>query len=363
MARGRGVQGGMPQRGVTDAGALLCWGCDDDGELGPPPEVVGGWVAVAAGEGLHLRRRRGGARGAVLGPVPAEGAGRRRVGRAVGVRLRGRGLRLRGGARRGRRRLPAGASPSARAGGCSARPRCPTRKKRVGFGSSVAIVALPERLRFQHACGVDALGAARCWGSDLFGESGLVPVVDAEGATLATVADVVAEAEAENRPLTAAEKAVLRHAATLRVSETARGVAGEGSGDPRDARANAWGSVTAGKHWSCGVFGPGRRLACWGKKRAYAVGGAVADARTRSLASSRFRALRRRRARASWWSPLVLITRAPSRTKERTARIYTTVRTVRTTRRWRRAATKYIAADAWCAGATRRAERRRPRNS
>ena len=51
-----------------------------------------------------------------------------------------------------------------------------------------------------------------------------------------------------------------------------------GSGDPRDARANAWGSVTAGKHWSCGVFGPGRRLACWGKKRAYAVGGAVADA-------------------------------------------------------------------------------------
>ena len=113
----------------------------------------------------------------------------------------------------------------------------------------------------------------------MFGESGLVPVVDAEGATLATVADVVAEAEAENRPLTAAEKAVLRHAATLRAfPETARGVAGEGSGDPRDARANAWGSVTAGKHWSCGVFGPGRRLACWGKKRAYAVGGAAADA-------------------------------------------------------------------------------------
>ena len=113
----------------------------------------------------------------------------------------------------------------------------------------------------------------------MFGESGLVPVVDAEGATLATVADVVAEAEAENRPLTAAEKAVLRHAATLRAfPETARSVAGEGSSDPRDARANAWGSVTAGKHWSCGVFGPGRRLACWGKKRAYAVGGAVADA-------------------------------------------------------------------------------------
>jgi hypothetical protein len=113
----------------------------------------------------------------------------------------------------------------------------------------------------------------------LFGESGLVPVVDAEGTTLATVADVVAEAERGGGALTAAEKAVLRHAATLRAfPETAQSVAGEGFDDPRDARANAWGSVTAGAHWSCGVFGPGRRLACWGKKRAYAVGGAVAGA-------------------------------------------------------------------------------------
>ena len=109
----------------------------------------------------------------------------------------------------------------------------------------------------------------------MFGEAA-VPVVDAEGATLATVADVVAGPSRESA-LDGGGKAVLRHAATLRVSEP-RGVAGEGSGDPRDARANAWGSVTAGKHWSCGVFGPGRRLACWGKKRAYAVGGAVADA-------------------------------------------------------------------------------------
>ena len=113
----------------------------------------------------------------------------------------------------------------------------------------------------------------------MFGESGLVPVVDAEGTTLATVADVVAEAERGGGDLTPAEKAVLRHAATLRAfPETAQSVAGEGFDDPRDARANAWGSVTAGAHWSCGVFGPGRRLACWGKKRAYAVGGAVADA-------------------------------------------------------------------------------------
>ena len=45
-------KGGCHSYGMTDAGALLCWGCDDDGELGPPPEVVGGWVAVAAEKGF-----------------------------------------------------------------------------------------------------------------------------------------------------------------------------------------------------------------------------------------------------------------------------------------------------------------------
>ena len=78
----------------------------------------------------RLRRRRWRGRGA--GAVPAEGAGRRRVGRAVGVRLRGRDF-VCAVARDAETRLPAGASPSARAGGCSARPGF-RREKNVGGG-------------------------------------------------------------------------------------------------------------------------------------------------------------------------------------------------------------------------------------
>ena len=63
---------------MTDAGALLCWGCDDDGELGPPPEVVGGWVAVAAGRASPAAstrwRARRGAGGRFLPRVPVGGA-------------------------------------------------------------------------------------------------------------------------------------------------------------------------------------------------------------------------------------------------------------------------------------------------
>lgn len=269
-------KGGCHSCGVTDAGALLCWGCDDDGELGPPPEVVGGWVAVAAGKGftcgVDAVARAARCWGRFLPRVPVGGA------------WDGPWASVSAGedfvcavARDAGDASPGGGVAECKGWGLFGQTEVPTRKNASASESVIRWRSLSAG--FQHACGVDALGAARCWGSDLFGESGLVPVVDAEGATLATVADVVAEAEAENRPLTAAEKAVLRHAATLRAfPETARSVAGEGSSDPRDARANAWGSVTAGKHWSCGVFGPGRRLACWGKKRAYAVGGAVADA-------------------------------------------------------------------------------------
>lgn len=267
-------KGGCHSCGVTDAGALLCWGCDDDGELGPPPEVVGGWVAVAAGKGftcgVDAVARAARCWGRFLPRVPVGGAWDGPwASVSAGEDFVCAVARDAGDAR-------GGGVAECKGWGLFGQTEVPTMNASAS-GSVIRWRSLSAG--FQHACGVDALGAARCWGSDLFGESGLVPVVDAEGTTLATVADVVAEAERGGGALTAAEKAVLRHAATLRAfPETAQSVAGEGFDDPRDARANAWGSVTAGAHWSCGVFGPGRRLACWGKKRAYAVGGAVAGA-------------------------------------------------------------------------------------
>ena len=268
-------KGGCHSCGVTDAGALLCWGCDDDGELGPPPEVVGGWVAVAAGKGftcgVDAVARAARCWGRFLPRVPVGGAWDGPwASVSAGEDFVCAVARDAGDAR-------GGGVAECKGWGLFGQTEVPTTNASAS-GSVIRWRSLSAG--FQHACGVDALGAARCWGSDLFGESGLVPVVDAEGTTLATVADVVAEAERVGKgDLTPAERAVLRHAATLRAfPETARSVAGEGFDDPRDARANAWGSVTAGAHWSCGVFGPGRRLACWGKKRAYAVGGAVADA-------------------------------------------------------------------------------------
>lgn len=268
-------KGGCHSCGVTDAGALLCWGCDDDGELGPPPEVVGGWVAVAAGKGftcgVDAVARAARCWGRFLPRVPVGGAWDGPwASVSAGEDFVCAVARDAGDAR-------GGGVAECKGWGLFGQTEVPTTNASAS-GSVIRWRSLSAG--FQHACGVDALGAARCWGSDLFGESGLVPVVDAEGTTLATVADVVAEAERVGKgDLTPAERAVLRHAATLRAfPETARSVAGEGFDDPRDARANAWGSVTAGAHWSCGVFGPGRRLACWGKKRAYAVGGAVAAA-------------------------------------------------------------------------------------
>ena len=267
-------KGGCHSCGVTDAGALLCWGCDDDGELGPPPEVVGGWVAVAAGKGftcgVDAVARAARCWGRFLPRVPVGGAWDGPwASVSAGEDFVCAVARDAGDAR-------GGGVAECKGWGLFGQTEVPTMNASAS-GSVIRWRSLSAG--FQHACGVDALGAARCWGSDLFGESGLVPVVDAEGTTLATVADVVAEAERGGGALTAAEKAVLRHAATLRAfPETAQSVAGEGFDDPRDARANAWGSVTAGAHWSCGGFGPGRRLACWGKKRAYAVGGAVAGA-------------------------------------------------------------------------------------
>ena len=268
-------KGGCHSCGVTDAGALLCWGCDDDGELGPPPEVVGGWVAVAAGKGftcgVDAVARAARCWGRFLPRVPVGGAWDGPwASVSAGEDFVCAVARDAGDAR-------GGGVAECKGWGLFGQTEVPTTNASAS-GSVIRWRSLSAG--FQHACGVDALGAARCWGSDLFGESGLVPVVDAEGTTLATVADVVAEAERVGKgDLTPAERAVLRHAATLRAfPETAQSVAGEGFDDPRDARANAWGSVTAGAHWSCGVFGPGRRLACWGKKRAYAVGGAVAAA-------------------------------------------------------------------------------------
>ena len=310
-------KGGCHSCGVTDAGALLCWGCDDDGELGPPPEVVGGWVAVAAGKGftcgVDAVARAARCWGRFLPRVPVGGA------------WDGPWASVSAGedfvcavARDAGDASPGGGVAECKGWGLFGQTEVPTRKNASASESVIRWRSLSAG--FQHACGVDALGAARCWGSDLFGESGLVPVVDAEGATLATVADVVAEAEAENRPLTAAEKAVLRHAATLRAFPKPRVASRARAPATRATRAPTRGAPS--RPANTGAAGFSGRAGVWraGARNGRTRWAAPSPTRTRSLASSRFRALRRRRARASWWSPLVLITRAPSRTKERTAR-------------------------------------------
>ena len=260
-------KGGCHSCGVTNEGDLLCWGCDDDGELGPPPEVVGRrWVAVAAGKGftcaIDAVARAIWCWGRFLPKMPVGGAwdgpwafvtaGEDFV---CAVARDDGSSSVRGGVAQCKGWSPFGQTEVPRTG--------ETLWRFLSAG-------------FQHVCGVDALGAARCWGSDLFGESALVPVVDAQGATVATIADRVAKKE-NAEDLTDAETNILRHAATLRsYAETAQTFSYDG--DPGDSRANAWGSVAAGAHWSCGVLGPMRSLACWGKKRAYRVGGVVAAA-------------------------------------------------------------------------------------
>ena len=258
-------KGGCHSCGVTDDGALLCWGCDDNRELGPPPEVVGGWVAVTAGKGftcgVDAVARAVWCWGRFLPKMPVGGSW---DGPWASV-VAGEDFVC----------AVARDDGSPRAGVAECKGWSP-------FGQTEVPSIGTDRWRFlsagfQHICGVDVTGAARCWGSDLFGESGLVPVVDANGTTIATVADRVAEAEDPMTDLSATETAIAKHAATLRAfAETEQSFAADG--DPGDSRANAWGSVAAGAHWSCGVLGPGRRLACWGKARAYTVGGVVAAA-------------------------------------------------------------------------------------
>ena len=306
-------KGGCHSCGVTDDGALLCWGCDDNRELGPPPEVVGGWVAVTAGKGftcgVDAVARAVWCWGRFLPKMP------------VGGSWDGPWASVSAGEDFVCAVARDDGSPRAGVAECKGwspfgQTEVPSSARKWRFLSA----------GFQHVCGVDVAGAALCWGSDLFGESGLVPVVDANGTTVATVADRIEKAEDPNTDLTESELALAKHAATLRAfAETEQSFAVDG--DPGDARANAWGSVAAGAHWSCGVLGPGRRLACWGKKRAYTVGGAAAAAYPTLF--SRVSHLRAR-------------TAVPElSTRERSI----------------------ASPDAWCAGATRRAERRRPRAS
>jgi hypothetical protein len=258
-------KGGCHSCGVTNEGDLLCWGCDDDGELGPPPEVVGRrWVAVAAGKGftcaIDAVARAIWCWGRFLPKMPVGGAW---DGPWAFVTA-------------GEDFVCAVARDDGSASSRGGRAQC---KGWSPFGQTEVPKTGETKWRFlsagfQHVCGVDALGAARCWGSDLFGETNLVPVVDPQGATVKTIADVVAKME-NTDDLSDTETKIVKHAATLTsFTETAQTFSYDG--DPGDSRANVWGSIAAGNHWSCGVLGPMRSLACWGKKRKYEVGGVVA---------------------------------------------------------------------------------------
>ena len=100
-----------------------------------------------------------------------------------------------------------------------------------GF-STMGQAAIPAEFRnaswatlsagFQHTCGVVAKDKRLvCWGSNLAGESSVPSARDA------------------------------------------------GLAFPGDAASNAWGSVAAGTHWTCGVRGAPRQLTCWGVIRDY----------------------------------------------------------------------------------------------
>lgn len=254
-------KGGCHTCGVTLSGDLLCWGCDTYGELGPLPTVVGGWVSVAAGKGFTC--------------------GIDSVARAV--RCWGRFIP----------QMP-GTGPwygpwaELTAGEDFL---CALERDDDGDDATGGIakcrgwnvfgqVSIPNELvatkwrslhaGFQHVCGIDSDGTAKCWGSDLFGEVSLVPVVGALSA------DVDSAAISETTATTTAETQA-NILATY--TETKQVTPYQSFDDASDvAYANRWGSVVAGAHWSCGVLGPSKQIACWGKKRKYTVGGVAAKA-------------------------------------------------------------------------------------
>ena len=207
-------KGGCHTCGVDLDGALRCWGCNERGEVGPVPEVAGGWIDVSAGKrftcgvasadravrcwGRSLPQMRG----AWFGPWAAVTAGEDWV---CALRRDDRTAHCRGWSPTGQTDVP-------------------TTLRTVAFDALSA--------GFQHTCGVVASDKSlACWGADFFGEASAFPGPGVSGPGVST--------------------------RTLPVE------------DPTDPRAVRWGAVAAGTRRTCGVRGAARALECWGERREY----------------------------------------------------------------------------------------------
>jgi|TARA_B110000261_G_scaffold53818_1_gene63539 hypothetical protein len=292
--------GGCHTCGVTLSSALLCWGCDTHGELGPVPDVIGGgWIAVAAGNGftcgidkvaravrcwgrfLPMMRRSG---GPWYGPWAQVTAGNDFV--CAVARDDDLNDELNGG----------GGVASCRGWNTFGQVSMSRDMETLESTKWRSLSA-----GFQHVCGVSSSGSALCWGSDLFGEVSLVPQIPRVAARSETTVDTLANSSetydaSNNAPTDASDTEATSDALTgaSASAEKIKSIVAKQTsllehypetkrvfyvvGAENDPYANRWGSVAAGTHWSCGVVGPGRGMACWGKRRAYQVRGVAGDA-------------------------------------------------------------------------------------
>ena len=162
-------KGGCHTCGVDLDGALRCWGCNERGEVGPVPEVAGGWIDVSAGKrftcgvasadravrcwGRFLPQMRG----AWFGPWAAVTAGEDWV---CALRRDDRTAHCRGWSPTGQTDVP-------------------TTLRTVAFDALSA--------GFQHTCGVVASDKSlACWGADFFGEASAFPGPGVSGPGVST---------------------------------------------------------------------------------------------------------------------------------------------------------------------------------
>ena len=211
------AKGGCHTCGLALDGSVRCWGCDANGEVSGVPTVPGGnrWISVGAGKGVSC--------------------GVASVDRAV--RCWGRFMPQVGtnpwyGPWS---RVTVGEDWVCALSANDARARCRgwSANGQTTVPPSLADAAwLDLSAGFQHVCGVLATEdrSLACWGSGAAGES---------------------------TPPTATEE--------------------EMAADPTRA-IDAWGSVSAGTHVTCGIVGAARRLKCWGKALDYAPGSEYAAA-------------------------------------------------------------------------------------